>query len=372
MRDKAAGWSSASFASTRKLVDKEGSATFKGEQRHREGRGMDPLVDPRTHEGWREALTLMLPQDDGTFLMPYGVAMPIRTEADTTGSMGGNIEIIFDALPRTQNLLTLATNAVFEGKNYQVQMATGSLQDFCDDYPYRISEFEPDNEIEQQMRLLFPERDGGDAIEDYQLGMYFAAYRTRMSIVKYGLKGYYFPIGDEKGRNQLFRKEDLRGDSFRMVFNENDIPQKMETQEIVEELLKNWNTFYLQVGTNSGTTNWWASMIGRERVILLPRTELIPEVQATIIGLTEGSLDLQNALDFLRDVAKISKRDAEKIVAAVNDIPLRAQADLPNFGKLPAPGSIFASREDIVPIRTSEGGKEIADSGKTDEINWQL
>ena len=56
------------------------------------------------------------------------------------------------------------------------------------------------------MGLLVPERGGGDATEDYQLGLFAVAYLTKTSIVRYGLKGYYFIVGDERGRDMLEQK----------------------------------------------------------------------------------------------------------------------------------------------------------------------
>src|SRR3989344_1879826 len=130
--------------------------------------------------------------------------MPVKTEFDTTGSMGGNVEIAFRVLPNVQNLLVQGPRAVL--KRYHTQIATGIIQDKVDRYPYLVSMFEPDNEVERQMGLLVPDRSGGDATEDYQIGLFATAYLTKTSISRYGLKGYYFVVGDEIGRDELDKK----------------------------------------------------------------------------------------------------------------------------------------------------------------------
>ena len=118
-------------------------------------------------------------------------------------------------------------------------------------------------------------------------------------------------------------------------------------------------------------TNYWTNVLGRERVIILPRTEYIPEVQAVIVGLTEGILDLQTATEFLIEVARLDETEARRVVRAVNHIPLGAQASLTNFDKLPLAGSVFAMREDIWPVENgSEAETEVSTPASDDDISW--
>ena len=53
----------------------------------------------------------------------------------------------------------------------------------------------------------------------------------------------------------------------------------------------------------------------------------------------------------------VGYNDAEKIVRSVANIPLRAQADLPNFDKRPWKGDLFKSKTDIWSI----GREEVAE-----------
>ncbi|HSI21352.1 MAG TPA: hypothetical protein VLA04_06740 [Verrucomicrobiae bacterium] len=368
MRDKG-GWSSTTYETTTREIAKSGkSVTELGEQHVRTHGRLDPLVDPKTHGVKRESLSLMSPQGDGTFLLLEGVAIPVKTGLDTTGSMGDNVARAFKVLPKAQHYLVQGEGALLE--SYHVQIATAVIQDVEDKIPYQHSEFEPDNEVDRQMRLLSPEGGGGDAPEDYDLDIFYTAERTVTSISGYGLKGYHFIVGDEIGRGRL--GEHAMQKAFGL--SSQGVPS---TEELAQKLLQGWHGFYLQVGDHLHTTEWWRRMLGSDRVVLLPSTDDLAEVQAAIIGLTEGKLDLQSALDFLTDTARVSKAKARQIVQAVAHIPLRAQAILPNHGKLPTKGSIFASRTDLWPINEPHGIIEeepahVGTSPVAGGIDWKL
>ena len=207
------------------------------------------------------------------------------------------------------------------------------------------------------MGLLVPERSGGDNTEDYQIGLFAAAYLTDASITKYGLRGYYFAVGDEIGRDTLDPYGQLLKKTFGSKTDEvekvlgNTSARSLRTVNIGKILLRNWHGFFLQVGRNRYTTDWWSDTLGKERVVQLPRTEDLAEVQAVIIGLTEGVLDLQSAVDFLKE-SKVSATEAKRIVEACSGIPIGLQTTFANFDKIPMAGARFASRDDIWPIGT--------------------
>ena len=357
MREKGA-WSEATYTSRAKEATTRGSATYEGEQRARQGKGLDPLVDPKKFDVIRVSNNLMVPEGDG-FSLKFGVAMPVETDIDTTGSMGGNVEIAFRVQPKVQNLLIQGKSAVL--KRYHAQIATGVVQDRQDRFPYQRSQFEPDNEVEKQMGLLVPEKDGGDSIEDYQLGLFAAAYLSKTSITNYGLRGYYFSVGDERGRD-TFDPEVLER-VFGPTVMEKAFGKTKTTlpsvKEAVAEALSKWHVFFLQVGDKSDVTSWWKGLIGKERIVRLPKTEDLAEVQACIIGLTEGVLNARSAVDFLRE-ANVSASEAQRIVDACLGIPLGLQKTLPNFDKIPMAGAKFTNRDDIWPGTKAGKSKKAA------------
>jgi hypothetical protein len=370
-------WAETTFRSTASEAKVRGSVTFAGEQRARQGKGLDPLVDPSKYDVVRISNNLLVPKGD-QFVLEFGVAMPVESDPDTTGSMGQNVELVFGALPKVQKLLVQGNGAVL--RRYHTQIATGVIQDQVDKFPYQRSQFEPDNEVERQMGLLVPEKGGGDPEEDYQIGLFAAAYLTKASITAYGLRGYYFPLGDEIGRDRLDREvlQQVFGPSvFEKAFGPKAPKDLPSTKEVAEQLLKYWHPFFLQVGASSHTTKWWREVLGKDRVIILPRTEDVAEVQATIIGLTEGTLDLQSVPDFLAQV-RLSRERAAAVAEAVRGIPIGLQKTLPNFDRIPMAGAIFANRDDIWPIGAKEAkkpgsgktGKPPAKSGK--KSDWKI
>ena len=374
MRNKG-DWSAKAFESRAKAAATRGSVTFEAEERIVQGKGLDSLVDPKQRGVIRQALNLLVPEGD-EFVLKYGVAMPVQTDIDTTASMADNVDRAFKVQPKVQNLLVQGQKAVL--RRYHTQMATGVVQDRLDSYPFQRSMFEPDNEVERQMGLLYRERQGADSTEDYQIGLFAAAYLADTSITKYGLRGYYFAVGDEIGRDELDDRilEQVFGKGYReKAFGKNASRNLPTTKQVAKVLLENWHAFYLQVGSLRSTTEWWSEVLGQDRVIRLPKTEDLAEVQSVIIGLTEGTLSQKSAESFLFE-SGVSAREAGRVVEACSGIPIGLQASLPNFEKIPMAGARFASREDIWPIgvakpRESRKPKASADDALAPK-DWKL
>ncbi len=349
------------YMSTRASVESEGgSATSRGEQRHREGKGLHPLVDPKGYKGVRRSISWLEPRKkDKTFVLLRGPAMLKETRFDTTGSMGGNVDLAFDALPRSYRLLKECYRAPL--KRYDLHLITSIFGDQADDYILCRSQAEMDVQAAEQLRFMVPERAGGDADEDPDYGLFAAAYLTSADIVKQGLKSYDFTVTDARGRGVIDRR------NLERVFSEevydwvkengHDIKKGSlpPTAEIVQDLLKIAHAFLIQVESEAAVTRFWRNIYGKDRVIIIPTVKSLPEVEAAVIGLTEGTLDLQTLDEFLMGDAQLSNEEARSIVKAVAHIPIGAQAALPNFDKIPKQGDIFAKKGDVWPISGKKG-----------------
>lgn len=333
------------------------SATHAGEQRMKEGKGLHELVDPKGFGVIRRSLNRFL-DENGKLILTNGVAMLKETRFDTTSSMGSSIDEAFKSLPRSYNLIAIGDHAVLG--RYDTQIITSMFNDVCDNNVLLRSQAEMDVKIAEQMTLMVPERDGGDFAEDPQYGLFGAAYFTAADINRYGLKSYDFTVSDATGRNFVDAgtvKRVFGNDAFKIAA-ENGFPidekNMPTTYEVVKDLLKRSHAFFLQVYNHSETTEFWTKLFGRERVIKLPSTELLPEVEAAIIGLTEGTLTLQTVEEFLIKEAGLSASDALLVKRAVAGIPIGAQMALPNFEKIPAKGSVFANKRDLYPTTSNE------------------
>jgi len=354
-------FSARAFTATAKEVAREGgSATHRGEQRHREGKGLDPLVDPKGYGGIRRSISRMDKQGDH-FVLNVGWAMLTELRFDTTGSMGGNVDLAFQALPRRYKLLKEVERAPLA--RYDLQAINSIFGDVSDNYVLCRSQAEMGAKIAEQLRLMVPEKQGGDTPEDPHYGLFGAAYLTAADIVRRGLKSYDFTVTDAPARDRLSSSVLTRvfGDEvFDWVkANGHDIKKSNvpTTKEVVQDLLEIAHAFLIQVGTTEETTEFWTNVYGSERIVTISSVRHLPEVEAAIIGLTEGTLDLQGLESFLVDEAELSEAEAARIKIAVSGIPIGAQAALPGFKDVPLKGARFAKKGDLWPIGFTEGGK---------------
>ncbi len=331
-----------------------GNRTAKAKERHAQGKGLDPLVDPAGYGVIRRSLSRMNPKDL-FFELTMGIAMLVEKRLDTTGSMGDNVDIAFDALPRTYELLRKVLS------RYDLQIITSIFADAVDDYMLCRSQAEMGEKIAEQMTMMVPESGGGgNGGEDPQFGLFGAAYLTAADINRYGLKSYDFTVTDEPSHEyvgvdaleRVFGKEVLKKveeNGFKMS------PKKLPSvKEIIDALLLRAHAFVFIIGDRTDTRRYWPTVIASERLIFLPNTKLLPEVEVAIIGLTEGVLTLDTLEDFLIDEAKCSKQDAKLIKRAVAGIPIGAQMEAENFNKIPLAGTLFKEKRDLWPIEDAD------------------
>lgn len=341
----------------REVHEKGGSATSAGKQYAKENKGLHPMVDPAGNGVIRRSITRFV-EEGGKFIAKCGIAIHKEDLLDTTGSMKDNVDKAFYSLPRCYALLTAGKNPVLG--RYDVQMATSIFGDVSDDFILGRTQFEMDEKIAEQMTLLVPEGKGDDSPEDPHYGLFGAAYLTAAAINSYGLKGYHFHIGDETAHPSLLSDQLIRvfgKDVFEKCaengfqIQENDLPS---LKQIVADLLKKSHAFFLQVGSLPKTTDFWAEIYGSERIVKLPRVEVLSEVQAAIIGLTEGVWDLQSVEEHLIKECDVDAHEAARIVKAVAGIPIGEQMKLENFSKIPPKGSVFINKTDLWPVVSEE------------------
>jgi hypothetical protein len=336
------------------FVPKSGPATAKAEQQARETGKLHPLVDPAGYGVIRPSRLRFEERPDGLFELTIGTSVPSETRLDTTGSMGGNVEVAIKVLPDSYELCSL----VLPGCD--LHMAIGIFGDVVDRFVLCRPQFEMLAEkIVQQLTLMVPERQGGDAPEDPHYGLFGAAYLTDFYINKIGLKSYDFTVSDAPARDRLDESQLVRifGKEVFVKVEENGFQMSRQdlptTKEVVQDLLKRAHAFFLQVDDSRSTHEFWTEVFGRDRVVVLPNTGFLPQVQAAIIGLTEGTLDLKQVPDFLQK-NNVDKENAKLIARSVANIPIGAQRALPNYVKRPKKGDLFRSKTDLWPISAEE------------------
>jgi len=356
-------------------VADDGPATKRAEQRAKSTGKLNPLVDPAGYGVIRRSLPRLEQLANGLWQLTIGTPMPIETRVDTTGSMGDNVDVALRVLP---NMFELCAGVL---PGYDIQVATGIFGDVSDQFVLCRPQFEMEaGKIVEQLTLMVPERDGGDADEDPHYGIFGSAYLTSVYINRIGLKGYDFTISDARARDMFDAKQLKRifGDEvFDKVaengfnINARNLP---DTKQVAQDLLQRAHAFFLQVDDGNRTTEFWPNIFGRDRVVILPSTELAPQVQAVIIGLTEGTLTLSDVENFLQK-NNVSKTDAKKILRSVAGIPIGAQVALNNYSKRPMAGDLFQEKTDLWPVDKGEmnlgayDGVTVEDAD-SETLNW--
>lgn len=353
--------------SVSRLTPKEGPVTARAERQARVTGKLNPLVDPQGFGVIRRSLPRFEQQTGGLWLLTVGTPMSKETRVDTTGSMGGNVDIALRVLPQSYELCS----GVLTG--YDLQIATGIFGDVIDQFVLCRPQFEMEaDKIVQQLTLMVPERGGGDEPEDPHYGLFGAAYLTDRWLNRIGLLGYDFTVSDATAHDALDERTLRRvfGDEVfdKVAENGHQITQRSlpTLEELVRDLLKQAHAFFLQVGDHPHTTTFWTRIFGPDRVVVLPDTELLPHVESVIIGLTEGTLDLRSIPGYL-ETHNVDGKAAERIVRSVSNIPIGAQASRPNFSKRPKAGDLFKEKTDLWPVDHQD---VVATGDAGPAVNW--
>jgi|GEM_PF-1961926 len=329
----------------REMAARREKVADKGERVYRETGQLDPLVN--IFGATRVSRNALLPEGD-KFRLVHGPKLPILLATDGTGSMGENVEKAFYAMK--------SMNAMLQGvrDRYQTDHSFAVMQDVGDSHPvFQMAQFESDERMAEHVRLLIPDHNGGDATEDYDIGLCFVRNWVETDIVRYGLKGYFSIVADQIGRGEVY-PDDVK----RHLGHE--IQAAISTRALCRELLKSWHLFYCRVAGNDiysdRTARWWTERLGPGRVIMVPNPDLLAEVQAGLVYVTETANPTQSGLtEFLLaggSNSRISQRDTREVWSwlAVAEQHFGAQAKLPGFIDIPKPGDLFSHYRHAWPI----------------------
>lgn len=337
-----------------KVYSAGGDTSYAGREEIKRTGKLHPLVDPAGHGLIRRSLPRYVQLTDGRFHNVVGIPIPVENALDTTASMGENVRLAFESLLMNYDLLTSGTHPVLG--RYDVQMANGIFADgYSDTFVATRSQFEMAGKIAEQLTYSVPERGGGgNGGEDPDYLLFSSAYLTDAQICRYGLKGYHFMITDEPTHN------DVRWEKMVSVFG-NDVLGKAKenghtidrhnlpgTEEIVAQLKRVFHAFAIIV-REGFVVSHWQKFYGLEHVVFIESTHELPYVEAAIIGLTEGVIDLQSTAEYLVSIG-CDRSMAQRLTDAVSVIPVGAQAALEGFDKIPPKGAVYVNKGDLWPV----------------------
>ena len=212
---------------------------------------------------------------------------PVFVCLDVTGSMSHTPQMMQAKLPSLMGLLTrkgyLADAAI-------CMCATGDVR--SDTVPLQIGQFEAGIELDDDIRDIYMEGNGGgNGCESYELPLYFLARMTASDAwEKRGEKGYAFIICDENLRNEVRREDVMK--VFGVSCGETDIPIK----DIAAEVLEKWHFYVIVPNMTSHArdaaykTNW-VNVFGQDRILHLEHPDGIAELIASTIGVLEDQVD---------------------------------------------------------------------------------
>ncbi|MDN7121485.1 hypothetical protein INN71_08790 [Nocardioides sp. ChNu-153] len=297
-------WSDESYRAAATFRRRSGAADF----------GYSDDVRRRPASQWRAHPTLD-PKDVGVRESRDSVehpnSTPIAVFFDVTGSMG--------TVPRQMQAELAKLHGLLQRKGYaeDPQIMFGALGDADTDYvPLQVGQFESDNRMDEQLRSIFLEGNGGGQLsESYELAAYFMARHTATDAwEKRGKKGYLFVIGDEMGKPRLRARyvRDLIGDR---------LPRDLDSAALWREVQERWEVFFVLPKQtthfdNPKVNGYWADVLG-ERLLRLEDPAAVCDLIALTVGLLEDAIDLDEGLEDLREVGSASGPAVGRALATV-------------------------------------------------------
>lgn len=208
---------------------------------------------------------------------------------DVTGSMYQIPEEVQKRLPDLFNDMLLNGYAV------DPQLLIGAIGDANSDrVPLQVSQFESDVRIDENLRNVFLEGNGGGQMsETYELGLYFMARHTALDCVeKRDHRGYLFMIGDETAYRQVKASQvkSLIGD---------DLPGDIDLEDIVNEVVEKYELFFIipedaSHGNDRTVISFWQDLLG-DHALRVKQMDHISDVIAAAVGVGEGNVSLADA-----------------------------------------------------------------------------
>lgn len=221
--------------------------------------------------------------------------LPIVIAVDVTGSMRHWPGTIFEKLCVLYNEALVAMPEEYK-ESFEISfVAVGDA--YTDFYPIQVTDFDKEVALDENIKKLFPEGNGGGQTrETYELVAYYYARHCEMPNAEPRAKPLFFYICDE-GYYSNVKKDHVEkyfGDEI-----EEDIP----SEDVFDELMEKFRVYALRIAYSRNArqvaehdeariSKDWKNMIGPENVILMDHPERVVDV---ILGLIAGHLGEVNA-----------------------------------------------------------------------------
>lgn len=293
-------WSASTYASTtRSKIDSGTSFAYSSTTKRSKDRDQWKAhedLDPKKVAGAASPLAGKIVRESRDN-PDHPLSTPIAVWFDETGSMGSVPKVLQEKLAGLFGLLLRKAYAD------DPQILSGAYGDaVCDKVPLQVSQFESDNRIDDALDNLFLEGNGGGNLgESMDMAWYYMAYHTATDAWdKRGKKGYAFFIGDEIAHG-------LRSDYIRqyIVGPDGDVQEDLSHESVVRDLTEKWDAYVLVINNSAaagqGSIDFYRKLFG-ERVLIVDDPASIAETIALTIGMLEGTIDLEDGVDDLKEL----------------------------------------------------------------------
>lgn len=300
-------WSEATYSSTVRSNAKAGVSNFAYSDHTM---ASTPLHLRKTHEDLDpKGVKVREARDSVEHPNSLGVAVGF----DVTGSMG--------AVPRTlqEKLQLLFALLLRKGYVEDPQILMAAIGDaFYDAGSLQVGQFESDNRIDEDLGKIWLEGGGGGGNhESYELFFYWLATHTAMDCwEKRAHRGYAFIIGDEQAYT------DVTPAQVRNIIGD-EMTESMSLADAVKAAQQTFDVYYLHPAGGSyrdearyGNGKFWGDLLG-QNYIRLENDDAVCETIALTIGLAEGTVDLDEGVEDLKEIGSAHAESVGKALASV-------------------------------------------------------
>ena len=281
-------WSAASYSATTKRKIDSGS-TFGYDRYARSTSTYEPheSLDP-----FKVAKAGVIESRDNP---DHPNSVPIIVGLDQTGSMGAIPRVVQKKLADLFNLLLL------RGYVEDPQIAIAAYGD-CECDPIRstvqFSQFESDNRIDEALDNLLLYGGGGGNGGESMTGLWYMMSKVETDAWdKRGKKGYAFIVADEVAL-------DLTAEQVKGFCGDGQPTAPLTVKELAAKIQEKWDVFILLIdnGTarSQGSEKFYKNLFGNSGVLVLQDPESVSETIALAIGVSEGTVDIDEAEDDLK------------------------------------------------------------------------
>lgn len=203
-------------------------------------------------------------------------SLPIIVVFDVTGSMGTIPMIVQKGLCELMGAIKKIVP--------DPQILVGAVGDsFTDKFPIQVGQFESDNRIDDTLRSIILEGNGGgQKKESYGLAHYFAADHTSTDhYEKRGKRGFLFTMGDEAPYDVVTANEVSR--LFGVA-----VPRIVESlASIIKRANERWKIHHLHsadgsYGIELGVVEPWQDLLGRNLHVLYDSSRIVTVISDII------------------------------------------------------------------------------------------